>query len=90
MKISIIPTRAVQEFFDELDALIQQQPAEWQAIPAGQKELVVSQSNFDYYLTIRQQYVQPAPIDTDEKGLPILYFMGIRVKPLPDSNRPTL
>ena len=61
MKTSLIPTRAVQEFFDELNSLIEQQPAEWQAIPAGQKELVVSQSDYDYYLTIKQQAVHTAP-----------------------------
>ena len=82
----MIPTKAVQEFYDELDEILKSQPSEWQAIAADQKVLWVSTSDFDYYVKIGQQFVEQSKtteIELDKDGLPILFFAGIRVKPLP-------
>lgn len=89
----MIPTIAVQEFYVELEDLMKGQPNEWQALPAHQKQLPVSTSDFDYYVKIRQQYIDIersdiTEIETDADGVPIVFFQGIRVMPLPSSNRP--
>lgn len=87
----MIPTIAVQEFYVELDDLIKGQPDAWQALPAHQKQLPVSTSDFDYYVKIRQQYTERSDItdiETDAEGIPVVFFQGIRVMPLPSSNRP--
>ncbi|WP_461070364.1 hypothetical protein [Spirosoma horti] len=78
----MIPTIAIQEFFEELNSLLKSQPDEWQATPPDQKELVVSVSDFDYYRTIRQQIEAPSALETDAEGMPILFFSGIRVRPI--------
>lgn len=76
----MIPTIAVQEFFEELNSLMKSQPDEWQARAPDQKELLVSPSDFEYYKKIRQQIEAPSALETDAEGLPILLFSGIRVR----------
>lgn len=78
----MIPRRAEQEFYDDLKQIMDSQSAEWRAIAYDKKELLVSPSDFAYYLAIRQQYIdqgETVPLDTD--GLPIVFFHGIRLKP---------
>jgi len=81
----MIPQRAVQEFYDELFSVMESQPDEWAAMANDHKELRVSPSDFDYYVAIRKQYSDPlktAPFETDAAGLPIVFFYGIRLKPI--------
>lgn len=81
----MIPQRAVQEFYDELLSVMESQPDEWVPLANDHKVLWVSPSDFDYYVQIRQQYsdlLQTTPIETDTAGLSIVFFYGIRVKPL--------
>ena len=80
----MIPTIAVQDFFVQLDDLMKSQSDEWQALPTDQKQLRVTASDFDYYLTIRRQFESPADVMIDDAGLPILLFQGIRVVPIAD------
>ena len=80
----MIPQRAEQEFYEELTVLLNSQPDTWQAIPAHQKQFYVSPSDFDYYRKLTQQHLGAAAIETDTEGLPIMFFLGIRVMPAVD------
>lgn len=79
--MTFIPQRAEQEFYDELNDRLANHPDEWQAMPDDQKQFLLPPSDFDYLLKLYQQHQPARPIDTDETGLPILLFRGIRVKP---------
>ncbi|GAB3542657.1 hypothetical protein [Spirosoma fluminis] len=79
-----IAQRAEQEFYDELDDILKKQSAEWQAIDADQKVLLVSPSDFAYYVKIRQQAIDQSgsdPLEKDADGLPIVFYRDIRLKP---------
>lgn len=78
--MTFIPQRAEQEFYEELNDRLAKQPDEWQALPNDKKEFLLSPSDFDYLLKLYQQHQPAQPIATDETGLPILLFRGIRVK----------
>lgn len=86
----MIPRIAIQDFYVELDDLTQRQSEEWRATPVDQKELLVSPSDFAYYVAISQQNAEPAQVSTDDAGMPMVYFTGIRVKPLSHTDRHTL
>ncbi len=82
----MIPQRAEQEFYDALNSILEKQPDEWVAIAHDQKELLVSPSDFAYYVKIRQQLIDQlgiAQFETDADGLPVVFFRGIRLKPVP-------
>ena len=80
--MTFIPQRAEQEFYDELNERLANQPGEWQVLVNDQKAFLLSPSDFDYLLKPYQQHQPELPIETDETGLPILFFRGIRVKPM--------
>ncbi|WP_020607328.1 hypothetical protein [Spirosoma spitsbergense] len=80
--MTFIPQRAEQEFYDELNERLANQPGEWQVLANDQKAFLLSPSDFDYLLKLYQQHQPARPIDTDETGSPILLFRGIRVKPI--------
>jgi hypothetical protein len=74
--------RAEQEFYEELNVRLKSQPDEWQRIPADQKEFLVPPDDFQYYVAIRQDDGPQFYPEVDATGLPIVFFLGIRLKPL--------
>ncbi len=80
--MTFIPQRAEQEFYDELDERLANQPDDWQLLANNQKVFLLPPSDFDYLTKLKQQHQPARPIDRDENGLPILFFRGIRVKSL--------
>ncbi|WP_018619515.1 hypothetical protein [Spirosoma luteum] len=80
--MTFIPQRAEQEFYDELNDCLKNQPDEWQSVANDQKDFLLSPSDFDYLTQLYQQHQPELPIETDETGSPILFFRGIRVKPM--------
>ncbi|MBC7572260.1 MAG: hypothetical protein H7319_21395 [Spirosoma sp.] len=80
--MTFISQRAEQEFYEELNERLTKQPDEWKTLANDQKAFLLSPSDFDYLLKLYQQHQPARPIATDETGLPILLFRGIRVKPI--------
>ena len=80
--MTFIPQRAEQELYDELNERLASLPTEWQSVANDQKAFLLPPSDFDYLTKLYQQHQPVRPIDTDDVGLPILFFRGIRVKPL--------
>ena len=80
--MTFISQRAEQEFYDELDEHLAGQLGEWRSMANHQKVFLLSPSDFDYLTKLYQQHQPAQLIETDEVGLPILFFRGIRVKPL--------
>ena len=78
--MTFIPQRAEQEFYDELNELLANQPDDWQSLANDRKVFLLSSADVDYLAKLKQQHQSARPIDTDLDDFPILFFRGIRVK----------
>ena len=74
--------RAEQEFYDEIDEILKNQPEQWHALATSQKELRIAPDMFRYYVALRRAYSGQGGIQADASGLPMVFFRGIRLKPL--------
>lgn len=81
---NLMSQRAEQEFYDEIDEILKNQPDQWHALTTDQKELRIATDMFRYYVELRRGYVEQGDINVDAAGLPVVFFRGIRLIPIND------